>query len=150
MEKPTIQNANVLLVEDNPADQKLTIRALNKGRVKTNLYIVEDGVEAMNYLEHKDKYTDRQKFPLPDLILLDINLPRMNGLDVLKKIRQDAELKTIPIIMLTTSSQEKDIVESYKLGVNAYINKPVQINDFTSAIRTIEDFWFCLTILPTN
>lgn len=150
MEARTIQNANVLLVEDNPADQKLTIRALNKGKVKTNLQIVEDGVEAMNYLEHKEKYTNRQEYPLPDLILLDINLPRMNGLDVLKNIRQHAQLKTIPIIMLTTSSHERDIVESYKFGVNAYINKPVQIDDFTKAIRTIEDFWFCLTLLPTN
>ncbi|MCF6241076.1 MAG: response regulator [Bacteroidales bacterium] len=138
----------VLLVEDNPADQQLTIRAFKKGRVNINLQIANDGVEAMEYLTGEGKYADRKSYPLPDLILLDINMPRMDGKQVLREIKTDHHLKIIPVIMLTTSDQEKDITDSYNLGVNAYISKPVRINDFMDVVQKLEDFWFSLNKVP--
>ncbi len=141
--------AVVLLVEDNPADQQLTIRAFQKGHVNTNLQITSDGVEAMEYLRGVEKYHDREIYPVPDLILLDINMPRKDGKQVLKEIREDKALKIIPVVMLTTSDQEKDIIDSYNLGVNAYISKPVRINEFMEVVQKLEDFWFSLnTMLP--
>lgn len=140
----------ILLVEDNPADQQLTIRAFQKGKINTNLQIVNDGQEAMDYLLHQGKYTDKSMAPRPDLILLDINMPKKNGKEVLKEIRSNPLLKIIPVVMLTTSDQEKDIVDSYNLGVNAYISKPVRINDFIDVISKLEEFWFTLSLLPPN
>ena len=141
--------AVVLLVEDNPADQQLTIRAFQKGHVNTNLQITGDGVEAMEYLRGEGKYHDREIYPVPDLILLDINMPRKDGKQVLKEIREDKALKLVPVVMLTTSDQEKDIIDSYNLGVNAYISKPVRINEFMEVVHKLEDFWFSLnTLLP--
>lgn len=148
MTQSTYREAVVLLVEDNPADQKLTVRAFNRGRVKTNLQIVNDGQEAIDYLQNKGAFFDKGKSPRPDLILLDINMPKIDGKQVLKAIREDQSIKTIPVIMLTTSDQEKDVIESYQLGVNAYINKPVGITDFVNIIEQLEEFWLKLTILP--
>lgn len=150
-----IQNKNtkmvvILLVEDNPADQKLTIRAFEKGKINTNLQIVNDGQEAMDYLKREDKFVDKSLSPRPDLILLDINMPKKDGKQVLKEIRADDNLRSIPIVMLTTSDQEKDVLESYNLGVNAYISKPVRINDFIDVINKLEEFWFTLSMLPPN
>jgi len=151
-----IQNNNMtdiavtLLVEDNPADQQLTIRAFKKGKVNTNLQIANDGQEAMDYLNRVGKYADEKEYPWPDLILLDINMPRKDGKQVLKEIKENKKFKTIPIVMLTTSDQEKDIVESYELGVNSYISKPVRINEFIDVINKLEEFWFNLSLLPTR
>ena len=142
--------AVTLLVEDNPADQQLTIRAFKKGKVNTNLQIANDGQEAMEYLNREGKYADKKKYPWPDLILLDINMPRKDGKQVLREIRENKELKTIPIVMLTTSDQDKDIIESYELGVNSYISKPVRINEFIDVINKLEEFWFNLSLLPTK
>lgn len=143
------RRATILLVEDNPADQKLTIRALRRGKVETDLHIAENGEEALQYLRRDGKFAN-EKCPLPDLILLDINMPKVDGKQVLKEIRNDPELNMLPVIMLTTSNQERDIIDSYKLGVNAYINKPVTISDFLEAIRKLEEFWLQLIILPTQ
>lgn len=140
----------ILLVEDNPADQQLTIRAFKKGRVQTDLQIVNDGQEAMDYLMNVGKFADKNLAPRPDLILLDINMPRKDGKQVLKEIRANENLKIIPVIMLTTSDQEKDIIDSYNLGVNSYISKPVRINDFIEVISKLEEFWFTLCMLPPN
>ena len=140
--------AVILLVEDNPADQQLTIRAFKKGRGNINLQIANDGVEAMEYLKGVGKFANREKFPIPDLVLLDINMPRKDGKQVLKEIKEDSKLKVIPVIMLTTSDQEKDILDSYNLGVNAYISKPVRINDFVDVVNKLEDFWFTLNRIP--
>ena len=148
MDKKETSLAIVLLVEDNPADQQLTIRAFRKGHVNTNLQITSDGVEAMEYLRGEGKYDDRKMYPIPDLILLDINMPRKDGKQVLEEIKADKMLKMIPVIMLTTSDQEKDIVDSYNLGVNAYISKPVRINEFMEVVNKLEDFWFSLNTMP--
>jgi len=151
-----IQNNNMadiavtLLVEDNPADQQLTIRAFKKGKVNTNLQIANDGQEAMDYLNRVGKYADKKEYPWPDLILLDINMPRKDGKQVLREIKENKEFKTIPIVMLTTSDQEKDILEAYELGVNSYISKPVRINEFIDVINKLEEFWFNLSLLPTK
>lgn len=142
--------AKVLLVEDNPADQKLTLRALKKGKVQTKLYIVQDGEEAIDFLYNRGIFADKDENPRPDLILLDINLPKIDGKEVLKEIRSNDDLKAIPVIMLTTSSAERDVIDSYKLGVNAYISKPVKADEFYNVVNKLEEFWFRLTILPPN
>lgn len=144
------KTAVILYAEDNPADQRLTVKAFNKSRVKTDLRIVNDGQEALDYLENKGDYADKNKSPLPDLILLDINMPRIDGKEVLKYIRVNDRLNTLPVIMLTTSDYEKDILESYKLGVNAYVSKPIKVEDFFTAILRLENFWMNITTkLPT-
>jgi CheY-like chemotaxis protein len=148
LKKDYSNNAIILLVEDNPADQQLCVRAFQKGKIKITIKIANDGQEAMDYLLNLNSFNDKLAFPRPDLILLDINMPRKDGKQVLKEIRSNPDLKVIPVIMLTTSDQEKDIFDSYNLGVNAYISKPVRINDFASAIEKIEDFWFSLSSLP--
>jgi len=140
----------ILLVEDNPADQQLTIRAFKKGKIQTDLQIVNDGQEAMDYLQNVGKYSDKNLAPRPDLILLDINMPKKDGKQVLKEIRADENLKIIPVVMLTTSDQEKDVIDSYNLGVNSYISKPVRINDFMEVVSKLEEFWFTLCMLPPN
>jgi len=145
-----VRTAIVLLVEDNPADQQLTIRAFQQGKLNTKLFLVSDGQEAMDYLLHMDKFSDIKENLRPDLILMDINMPRKDGKQVLKEIRSTPELKAIPVIMLTTSDQEKDIIDSYNLGVNAYISKPVRIKDFMHVVSKLEEFWFTLTLLPPN
>ena len=148
MDKRGTNLAIVLLVEDNPADQQLTIRAFKKGHVNTNLQIASDGVEALEYLRGEGKYADRETYPFPDLVLLDINMPRKDGKQVLKEIKEDNKLKSVPVVMLTTSDQDRDVVDSYNLGVNAYISKPVRINDFMKVVNKLEDFWFSLNIMP--
>ena len=138
----------ILLVEDNPADQQLTLRAFKQGKLNTKINIASDGQEAMDYLLNKDKFQDIENYKRPDLILLDINMPRKDGKQVLKEIRANSKLKIIPVIMLTTSDQEKDIIDSYILGVNAYISKPAKITDFIDVVSKLEEFWFVLNQLP--
>lgn len=148
MDRDRTNLAIVLLVEDNPADQQLTIRAFKKGHINTNLQIASDGVEALEYLLGEGKFADRNAYPFPDLVLLDINMPKKDGKQVLKEIKADEELKRVPVVMLTTSDQDRDIIDSYNLGVNAYISKPVHINDFMQAVNKLEDFWFSLNTMP--
>ncbi len=142
--------ANILLVEDSIADQVLIARAVRKSGFNTKLYVVGDGVEAMSFLYHQGAYQDLALSPRPDLILLDINMPKMDGKQVLQKIREDQTLHNLPVIMLTTSNQERDIVDSYKLGVNAYITKPNTLEGFIIAVKTLEDFWFDVVELPSS
>jgi len=135
----------ILLVEDDPDHADMTMEALAEGKVRNRVTHVEDGVEAMAYLRREGKYADA---PRPDLILLDLNMPRKDGREVLEEVKTDPALKRIPVVMLTTSRDEKDILGVYDRHVNCYIIKPVDLEQFTRAIRSIEQFWFTIVKLP--
>jgi chemotaxis family two-component system response regulator Rcp1 len=139
------QPIEILLVEDNPDDASLTVETLQEGRIRNNVAMVEDGVAAMKFLRRDGEYAGA---PRPDLILLDLQLPRKNGREVLAEIKQDPELKTIPVVILTTSSAEKDVFETYALHANCYVTKPVDLDEFIGAVRQIEDFWLTIVKLP--
>lgn len=140
---------NILLVEDNPDDVKITERALKKGKVLNTLFVARDGQEALDFLFNEGEYTDPRKAPRPGLILLDINLPKVNGIDVLKKVKANERLRRIPVIMLTVSKRDEDIIRSYDLGVNSYIIKPVEFDKFVETIKNIELYWL-LTNIPST
>jgi chemotaxis family two-component system response regulator Rcp1 len=147
-----IMNANnrwidILLVEDNPGDIRLTEEALREGKIKNRLFVVNDGVEAIAYLRREGEYSDAVK---PDLILLDLNLPRKDGRQVLKEIKSDDALKAIPVVVLTTSEAEEDILKSYNLHANCYITKPVDLEQFLRIVQMIEDFWLSVVKLPNS
>lgn len=137
---------NILLVEDNEGDILLTAEALEEININNNLYAVRDGEQALDFLERNPPFANEQ---LPDLILLDINLPRKNGIEVLKHIKNTHVLRHIPVIMLTTSSSESDISRSYDNHANCYITKPSDISDFTHIMKVIEDFWMRIVKLPS-
>jgi len=137
----------ILLVEDNPGDVRLTIEGLNEGKVRNNLHVARDGVEALQFLRHQGRFADAVR---PDLILLDLNLPRMDGREVLAEVKSDPLLKTIPIVVLTTSRAERDILNSYELQANCYITKPVDLEQFLNVIKSIEDFWLTIVTLPNR
>ncbi len=136
----------ILLVEDNPADVRLMMEALKDSKVNNKLHVVEDGVEAMSYLRREGKYANSDH---PDIILLDLNLPKKSGIEVLSEVKGDDELKKIPVVVLTTSRAEEDIVKSYNLHANCYITKPVDLEQFIKVVRTTEDFWLTIVKLPT-
>jgi len=138
---------HILLVEDNEGDILLTKEALEDAKILITLSVVKDGREAMDFVSKRGKYTGAE---LPDILLLDVNLPKKNGHEVLKYIKEDENLKHIPVIMLTTSSSEKDINLSYNNYANCYITKPVEANDFLSVVTTIENFWISVVKLPTK
>ena len=129
----------ILLVEDNPADIRLTEEAITESKINSVLYNVKDGVEAINFLKKSGKYS---KVCRPDLILLDLNLPKKNGLEVLKDIKQDNDLRRIPVVVLTISANEEDLIKAYNLHANAFVNKPLEIKEFYRFIKSLEDFWF--------
>lgn len=135
----------ILLVEDHVPDQRLTQRAFSKSKLRNRLHIAIDGVEALAFLRNEPGFEDA---PRPHLILLDLNMPRMDGRELLKIIKSDEDLKTIPVVVLTTSSDEKDMLESYGLHANAYIVKPVSFSKFSNAIKVIEDHWFLVVRVP--
>jgi chemotaxis family two-component system response regulator Rcp1 len=128
----------ILLIEDNPGDVRLTKEALKDAKVRNNLHVAMDGVEGLAFLRKQGKYA---AVPRPDLILLDLNLPKKNGSEVLEEIKQDEGLQHIPVVILTTSQAEQDILESYRLHANAFVTKPVDLEQFLNAVRTIEQFW---------
>lgn len=136
---------DILLVEDSEADAELTCRALQEGKICNNVSRVRDGVEAMAYLHREGDYADATR---PDLILLDLNMPKVDGREVLRRIREDENLKIIPVVVLTTSSHDKDIFESYGLAANSYIVKPVDLNGFFDVIKEINHFWLKVVKLP--
>jgi CheY-like chemotaxis protein len=140
-----IRPLEILLVEDNPGDVNLTRIALADREINVNLSVVADGVEAMNFLHHHGKYHQSIH---PDLILLDWNLPRKDGREVLVEIKADERLQRIPVVVLTTSESEEDILRAYNLHANCYITKPVDFNQFVHIIQSIEDFWFTIVQLP--
>lgn len=135
----------VLLVEDSPGDVRLTQEAFREANMDIRLHVASDGVEAMSFLRREDAYA---KSPRPDFILLDLNLPRMDGREVLAQIKADARLRTIPTVILTTSDSEADIVKSYQLQANCYLSKPVQLDEFEGLVQSINDFWLTRVKLP--
>jgi CheY-like chemotaxis protein len=135
----------ILLVEDNPGDVRLTREIFKAARIRNIIHTVEDGVEAMEYLRNQGKYADAAK---PDLILLDLNLPRKDGREVLAEIKTDDELKRIPVVVLTISKAEEDILKTYSLHANCYITKPVDLDQFIKVVASIEDFWLSVVKLP--
>jgi two-component system, chemotaxis family, response regulator Rcp1 len=137
----------ILLVEDSPSDTDLTIEALQAGDIPSNLSHVEDGVEAMEFLGRKNSYAAA---PRPDLILLDLNLPRKDGREVLSELKSDPELRTIPVVVLTTSKDDRDISRAYQLQANCYITKPVDFKQFVNVLRAIEHFWLEVASLPSK
>jgi two-component system, chemotaxis family, response regulator Rcp1 len=139
------QAINVLMVEDDPDDVYLTEEALRASRLRMNLFVVDDGVRAMQYLRRQDEYADSQR---PNLVLLDLNLPRMDGREVLTEIKADPALTDIPVVVLTTSKAEEDVAASYRQHANCYISKPVDIEQFRSVVASIENFWFTVVQLP--
>lgn len=143
----TVKPVEILLVEDNEADVRLTREALKENKVANILHVVGDGEEAIAFLRQKGKYTDA---PRPDLILLDLNLPKKDGREVLAEIKVDDDLKRIPVVVLTISKAEEDILKSYNLHANCYITKPIDLNQFMKVVQSIEDFWLALVKLPPN
>ena len=143
----TAQPIEILLVEDNAADVRLTQEALREGKVKNNLSVARDGEEALKMLRREGEYAST---PRPDLILLDLNLPRKDGREVLQEIKANDDLKLIPVVVLTTSSAEADILKSYQLHANCYITKPVDLEQFISVVKSIDDFWLTIVRLPAE
>jgi len=146
-ENSILQPVDILLVEDNPADIRLTREALKENKMVNKLSVVVDGVEALNYLHKKGKYAKATK---PDIILLDLNLPKKDGREVLAELKQDKDLKRIPIVILTSSGAEEDILKTYNLHANCYITKPVDFDQFLKVVKSIEDFWLTIVKLPPN
>ncbi len=137
----------ILLVEDNPGDVRLTREALAEAKVRNRLAVVSDGVEALAYLRRQEPFSES---PRPDLVLLDLNLPKKDGREVLAELKNDPALRRLPVVVLTTSSSEKDILESYDLHANCYITKPVDLDQFINVVTHIEDFWLTIVKLPRD
>jgi len=135
----------ILLVEDNPGDADLTKETLESGRLHAEISVVIDGEQAVAYLSRKHPYETVER---PDLVLLDLNLPKMNGQEVLAEIKRHATLRSIPVVILTSSDAERDIVKSYELGANCYVTKPVGLDAYQAVVRAVEDFWFSVVKLP--
>ena len=142
------KSVNILLVENNDADIKITLRAFNKAKSKNNIYVVEDGQKVLDFVYHKGEYQDEEKFPRPDLILLDIKLPNLDGFQVLEKIKSDTQYNFIPVIMLTTSKHEEDIAKSYRNGASGFIQKPVNYENFIKMIDGFNFYWQIVNKLP--
>lgn len=140
-----MEKIEILLVEDSPGDVRLTIEAFKDSKLNNNLNVVGDGVEAMAYLRREGAYKHATR---PDLVLLDLNLPKKDGREVLEEIKSDEDLRRIPVVILTTSDDERDILATYNLHANCYITKPVDLSQFISIVRSIQNFWFSIVKLP--
>ncbi|MFC2050814.1 response regulator [Chloroflexota bacterium] len=145
--KKTGRPIEILLVEDNPGDARLVKEALKDGKVLNELHVVSDGVEALDFLKRRERYADAVH---PDLIMLDLNLPRKNGHEVLAEIKNDPDLKRIPVVVLTVSKAEEDIMKTYDLHGNCFITKPIDFDHFVQVVKAIEDFWLTIVKLPTD
>jgi two-component system, chemotaxis family, response regulator Rcp1 len=143
--RPNAEPIEILLVEDNPGDARLAVESLKESKVNNNLHHVEDGVEAMQFLHREGEYAYS---PRPGLVLLDLNLPRKDGREVLAEIKADPALKLIPVVVLTTSAAERDLLRTYDLNANAYIVKPLDLDQFIEVVQAIESFWFTVVKLP--
>lgn len=142
-----VKPVEILLVEDNPGDVRLTKEALKEAKVINNLTVLKDGVEALTFLRREGRYANA---PRPHLILLDLNLPRKDGREVLAEIKDDERLKRIPVVVLTTSQNEQDVLKTYSLHANCYVTKPVDLEQFITVVKSIEDFWLGIVVLPKN
>ena len=143
----SFKEIEVLLVEDNPGDVRLAKEALREAKLRNRLHVVGDGAQALAFLRREAPYTDAVR---PDLILLDLNMPVMDGREVLERIKDDPELRRIPVVILTTSRAEQDVIRSYDLHANCYITKPIDIDAFIDVVKAIEDFWFSVVTLPKS
>ena len=141
----TFKAVEILLIEDNPGDVRLTIEALKESKIMNNMHVADDGIEALSFLKKEGIYKDK---PRPDLIILDLNLPKKDGREVLGEIKSDDSLKQIPIVILTTSEAEEDIIKSYELHANCYITKPVNMEQFIKVVSSVGEFWFSTVMLP--
>ncbi len=144
----TAKDRYILLVEDNQDDVDLTLRALSRQQIDNRVEIVRDGVEALDFLFARGEYAERDPQDLPQLILLDVNLPRLSGLEVLKELRKHQLTKTVPVVMLTTSKEEQDVVESYVSGANSYVQKPIDFREFTEAVKQLGTYWLLINQTP--
>ena len=144
---PLGRPADFLLVEDNPGDVRLTQEALKSHKVQNNLHVVTDGEEAMAFLRRQGKYANA---PRPDIILLDLNLPKKDGREVLAEIKSDPNLKTIPVVIITSSEAEQDVIKSYNLNANCYVTKPVNLDQFIKVVQSVNDFWLTIVKLPSS
>lgn len=140
----------ILLVEDNPDDELLTLRALKKNNIRNEVVVARDGAEALDFLFGEGQHAGRDTTQQPQLIMLDLNLPKINGIDVLKRLRGDPRSKLLPVIILTTSKEECDVVDSYSFGANSYIRKPVDLTQFVEAMRQIGVYWLVLNVPPPS
>ncbi len=138
----------ILLVEDNPDDETLTLRALKKNNILNEVVVAHDGVEALDYLFARGSYAGRDTSIMPEVILLDLKMPKVDGLEVLRQVREDARTRLLPIVVLTSSKEERDMIESYSLGANSYIRKPVDFNQFSEAVRNLGLYWLLLNEEP--
>lgn len=138
----------ILLVEDNPDDEELTLRALRKNNISNELVVVRDGVEALDYLFGTGAYEGRNGSDLPQIVLLDLNLPRLSGIEVLRRIRADDRTKLLPVVVLTSSKEERDLLESYRSGCNSYVRKPVDFDEFLEAARQLSLYWLLVNEPP--
>jgi len=145
MTQPNLKSIRILMAEDNDMDVFLVRAAFEQGRLSVHLDVAENGVEALAFLRREGPYADAER---PDLVMLDINMPRMDGLSTLRAIRNDPALRTLPVVMLTTSNAETDVLRSYESFANAYIVKPISMDSFFSVVKTFEDFWFSVVRLP--
>jgi len=141
---------SILLVEDNPDDEILTVRALKKSNILNDIIVVRDGVEALDYLFGAGSYADRDMTVMPQLILLDLKLPKIDGLEVLRRVRGNEKTRLLPVVVLTSSSEEQDMIESYSLGANSYIRKPVDFNRFTESVKNLGLYWLVLNESPVR
>jgi two-component system, chemotaxis family, response regulator Rcp1 len=147
MSDTTARPIDILLVEDNPGDVRLTKELLKESKIHNNLTVIDNGEDALLFLRRTDKYPNASR---PDLILLDLNLPRKNGSEVLASIKNDLELRRIPVVILTSSKAEEDIAKTYDLHANCYISKPVGLEQFAAVVKSIDDFWLTIVRLPTH
>ncbi len=145
--KENARPINILMVEDNPMDVRLTLEAFKESKILNDMTVLGDGEEAMKFLHREGKYTDARR---PDLILLDLNLPKMDGIEVLAEIKTDENLKCIPVVVMTTSKSEEDVIKSYDHHANCFITKPVSLDGFTTVIQSIDNFWLTIVTLPSE
>jgi two-component system response regulator len=143
-----MKSKHILLVEDNPDDVKLTLRALEKSRIANEVVVARNGIEAIEYLTGTGKFAGRDPDVLPEVVLLDLKMPRMDGLELLQRIRSDKKTKLLPVVVLTTSTEDRDRVESYKLGANSYVRKPVDFSQFVEAVQHLGLYWLVLNETP--
>jgi two-component system, response regulator len=143
-----VENKLILLVEDNPDDEKLTIMGFKRNNIANNIVVARDGREAVDYLFCQGEFAGRDPYEMPQVVVLDLKLPKMNGIEVLKQIRENQTTHFLPVVILTSSKEDRDLVESYELGVNAYVQKPVDFNEFGEAVKHLGMFWLLLNSTP--
>jgi two-component system response regulator len=145
-----MENKTILLVEDNPDDEALTLRALKRNNILNDVIVAHDGAEALDYLFARGAHADRDAGKLPEVVLLDLKLPKVDGLEVLRRIRENESTRRLAVVILTSSSEERDIIAGYDLGANSYIRKPVDFNQFMEAVRQLGIYWLVLNVSPAS